>query len=101
MKVIEYYKNTYLFSQFLNSSCLPEIPVERNTKNNYTERSDNIPLVPTLFDKRFVVSCESNKLNLFSGWFFSKERYCNHKQHDEDKQPNLKDKPVGMPKPSS
>jgi len=52
---------------------LPEIHVEQRTQDHYAERGDNIPLVPTIPDKGFVVACEGDKLNLLGGWFFSKE----------------------------
>ena len=78
---------------------LPEIVVECSTQNYYAKTGDNIPFVPTLPDLRLVISSESNGIDLFSGWLFSEKRYHNHHQNDEDKQPDLKDKPVGMPKP--
>jgi len=60
---------------FIGNKRLPEIPIEQRTQNYHAERGDNIPLVPALFDERLVVTCERDELNLFSGWFFSKEGY--------------------------
>jgi hypothetical protein len=52
-------------NEALLENILPEINIECNTKRYHTKRSNYIPLVPTLFDERLVVACESDKLNLF------------------------------------